>query len=353
MPPKKRSVKSPSEVPKLIISGGIEVLGLRTGPDSITEVEAILNPRMGLEPTDDYYGFSGNITVAKSKEEDKPPRDQLPCYSVAKIELPMLNDDLTCENILMWECISVKTEVVGIGTLCAVHSFAKRESEQAPAMPVVGMNFHFFAVGGEPLDMKYIVTNSKAEYPENTAFLPGSPASAQVWDPNLKTLKLTTDGSFPVEAWHPDPTKNENVRYFGSYTGGLNTPPVYTFTNTVTTILLNENGVGPLCKGDQVFIASADITGFQVQPDGQYRFRGFPRYFKLTMRKRLVRNPYPVSTLLSTLFSQLGPSVQGQDMTKQVEEVKIFEGVEKLPGDPDLIRYRSQFGQEKTIIPIN
>lgn len=354
MPPKKRSAsykKTPQEVPKLLISGGVEVLGLKTGPDSVTEVEAFLNPRMGYEPTEDWYGYSENITVAKSRDDDKPPKKQLPCYSVAKIDLPMLNEDLTCDSIQMWECVSVKTEVVGISSLVNVHSYSKRE-ENSPGIAVVGLNYHFFAVSGEPLEMQYLVQNHKCTYPEGVAaLLPTAPPSAQVLDTSNKA-RLTADGVFPIEAWCPDPAKNENARYFGTYTGGMQTPPVLNFTNTVTTILLNENGVGPLCKGDQIYLAAADICGFHIAADNEYKFRGLPRYFKLTLRKRVVKNPYPVSSLLSTLFTQLGPAVKGQDMRKQVEEVKVYEGTEKLPGDPDMIRFRNQFGQEETVVPV-
>nr|QXP80960.1 VP1 [Squirrel monkey polyomavirus] len=354
MPLKKRSAsaprKTPQEVPRLLISGGVEVLGLKTGPDSITEVEAFLNPRMGLENTDNHYGYSENVTVAKKKDDDKPLKNQLPCYSVAKIELPMLNEDLTNDTILMWECISVKTEVVGINTLVNTHSYGKRDGE-SPSMPIVGLNYHFFAVGGEPIEMQYIVQNFQCDYPVGVVALKPSPLSTQVLDPKQKS-KLTGDGIFPIECWAPDPSKNENARYFATYTGGLNTPPVLNITNTVTTILLNENGVGPLCKGDQLHIAAADICGFHIEEDNKYKYRGLPRYFKLVLRKRVVKNPYPVSTLLNTLFTQMSPNVQGQDMTKQVEEVKIYEGTEKLPGDPDMIRFRNQFGQEETVIPV-
>ncbi|NMW17391.1 hypothetical protein HKK71_29455, partial [Bacillus paranthracis] len=34
-------------MPKLVIKGGIEVLGVKTGVDSFTEVECFLNPQMG------------------------------------------------------------------------------------------------------------------------------------------------------------------------------------------------------------------------------------------------------------------------------------------------------------------
>ncbi|AOW44158.1 VP1 [Polyomavirus sp.] len=358
MAPSKKGRK-PTEVPRLIISGGIEVLSVRTGPDSITQIEAYLNPRMG-QPTDsDFYGYSDNITVSGDVHSDTPRLKELPYYSMAKINLPMLNEDITCNEIFMWEAVSVKTEVVGISSLTNVHSAVTREygntNTDGAGLPIQGMNFHFFSVGGEPLDIQMLVGNYLANYPDEANVFRSPPKNAQVLNPSLKT-KLLRDGTYPVEAWCADPAKNENTRYFGSYTGGLTTPPVLQFTNTVTTILLNENGVGPLCKGDCLFLASADIVGFRTQQNHNMHFRGLPRYFNVTLRKRLVKNPYPVSSLLNTLFSKMQPRIEGQNMEgsgAQVEEVRVYDGVEPLPGDPDVIRYRNQLGEEITKIPSN
>ncbi|ALN69893.1 VP1 [Betapolyomavirus secumuris] len=359
---KKRSVAKPrpkpSEVPKLIVVGGIQVLDVRTGPDSITQIEAFLNPRMGQPVDSDFYGFSDNITVSADYTQDMPRIKELPCYSMAKISLPMLNEDMTCDTILMWEAISCKTEVVGVSSLTNCHSAVKRlYDNEGAGFPIQGLNFHFFSVGGEALDLQMVVENYRCKYPAGVAALQAAPKAAQVLDPKLKA-KLTADGKFPIEAWSPDPAKNENTRYFGTYTGGLQTPPVLQITNTTTTILLNENGVGPLCKGDGLYLASADIVGFRTQQNNKMHFRGLPRYFSITLRKRLVKNPYPVSSLLNTLFSEMMPQIDGQKMEgedAQVEEVRIYDGVERLPGDPDMIRYRDKFGQEVTVpdIPSN
>ncbi|BBG61995.1 minor capsid protein VP1 [Myotis horsfieldii polyomavirus 3] len=340
-----------TEVPKLIIAGGIEVLSVKTGPDSVTQIEAFLNPRMGMDATTDWYGYSDNVTVASAWETDVPPRPQLPCYSMAKIQLPMLNEDITCGTILMWEAVSVKTEVVGINTLANCHSNTKRQYDsEGVGLPVQGLNYHFFSVGGEPLDVQFICSNHLTTYPSGTAHPNVIPKTATALDPTLKAT-LVEDNAFPIEAWCPDPAKNENSRYFGSMNGGLTTPPVLQFTNTVTTILLNENGVGPLCKGDNLFLAAADIVGFATQYNNKTKFRGLPRYFNVTLRKRIVKNPYPVSSLLNTLFSRMQPQIRGQDMQHQVEEVRVYDGTEELPGDPDMIRYRDQYGDEHTEIP--
>ncbi|AFP94202.1 VP1 structural protein [bat polyomavirus 2b] len=356
MAPQKRSPKlpPPAAVPKLLIKGGIEVLELRTGPDSITQIELFLNPRMGQPNSTDWLGFSDNVTVSTTWESDAPHTAETPCYSCARVSLPMLNDDMTCDKILMWEAVSCKTEVVGISSLTNVHSFKKRVDTEGIGLPIEGMNYHMFAVGGEPLELQFLVENHHTQYGTGLKVIQTPGVDAQVLNPALKAV-LDKDGAYPIEAWCPDPSKNENTRYFGSYTGGQSTPPVLQFTNTVTTILLDENGVGPLCKGDGLFLSCADIVGFHTQNgNNKMKFRGLPRYFNVTLRKRVVKNPYPVSTLLNTLFTKLMPKIDGQPMSGdkgQVEEVRVFEGTEGLPGDPDMVRHIDQFGEMETELP--
>ncbi|AFU25609.1 VP1 [Alphapolyomavirus apaniscus] len=344
----------PRAVPRLLIKGGVEVLAVKTGPDSITQIEAYLNPRMGKAGNDDQYGYSASITVAASLDADNPKKEELPTYSTAKISLPLLNEDLTCGTLLMWEAVSVKTEVVGISSLVNVHIPSKRMyNDKGIGFPIEGMNFHMFAVGGEPLELQAVTSNYKTNYPDGTVKPPVKAKTQQVLDPQYKA-KLLKDGAYPIELWAPDPSMNENTRYYGSYTGGQSTPPVLQFTNTVTTVLLDENGVGPLCKGDALYLTAADIVGFHTNAAETMAYRGLPRYFNVTLRKRAVKNPYPVSTLLNNLFTGYLPKVEGQPMNDkngevgQVEEVRVYEGMEPTPGDPDMIRYLDEFGQQKT-----
>nr|AYP70349.1 major capsid protein VP1 [Goose polyomavirus] len=353
MAPKvKRARIGPVPVPRLLVIGGIEVLGVRTGPDSTTTIEAYLNPRMGTD-----NGFSQAVTVATSLNPDVPPKAELPCYSCARIGLPMLNEDMTTPEILMWEAVSVKTEVVGVTTMCNVHSASIRmNGGYGVGRPIEGLNCHMFAVGGEPLELQGCVQNWSTTYPSGVVAPPLKDAKAQVLDPGLKA-RLDKDGAYPVECWCPDPSRNENTRYFGTYTGGQQTPPVLPFTNTVTTVLLDENGVGPLCKGDGLYLSCVDICGFYSEQYSQKQhFRGLPRYFSVSLRKRLVRNPYPVSSLLTSLFTSIIPKMQGQPMVgdnSQVEEVRVYEGVEPLPGDPGISRLVDRFGEQHTHMPSN
>lgn len=84
---------------------------------------------------------------------------------------------------------------------------------------------------------------------------------------------------------------------------------------------------------------------------GSQQWRGLSRYFKVQLRKRRVKNPYPISFLLTDLINRRTPRVDGQPMygmDAQVEEVRVFEGTEELPGDPDMMRYVDRYGQLQT-----
>nr|DBA09018.1 TPA_asm: VP1 [Cat associated lyon-IARC polyomavirus] len=354
----KRCPKVPC-VPKLLIKGGIEVLETVSGPDSITQIELYLQPRMGVNTYDierysNWYGYS--YEFHPKDVNDVPSPETLPSYSAARVPLPPLNEDMTCNMIMMWEAVSVKTEVIGINTLINVHKEKQLEipqyGEHAAGIPIQGPNYHFFSIGGEPLDLQGIVADYRTMYPEgenkpiNIKTVTKTPMTPknQGMDPTAKT-KLLKDGYYPIEIWCPDPSRNENSRYFGSFTGGTDTPPVLQFTNTLTTVLLDENGIGPLCKADGLFVAAADICGFFHQASGM-RYRGLPRYFNVTLRKRWVKNPYGINSLINTLFNNFVPQLKGQPMTgdnSQVEEVRVYDGREQLPGGLDLPRIIEQF----------
>lgn len=367
-----RPCPQPTPVPRLIVKGGVEVLNVVTGPDTTTEIELYLEPRMGINtPTGDkknWYGFSEVIHHEDGKDSSKQLlAAQLPQYSCARIQLPLLNDDMTCQTLMMWEAVACKTEVIGAGSLINTHIkevAAVEGGDPAPGEPIQGINYHMFAIGGEPLDLQGIEMQADAHYassipakvihPNDVVKLPLNDIfKLQGLYPTAKA-KLDKDGFYPIEEWCPDPSRNENSRYYGSLVGGLHTPPTLQFTNSVSTVLLDEYGVGPLCKGDGLFVSAADIVGCYFKANSGLRFRGLPRYFKITLRKRAVRNPYPISSLLGSLFSGLMPKIDGQPMSgpqSQIEEVRIYQGKEGLPADPDLRRYIDQFGQDKTVPP--
>ncbi|BBG61973.1 minor capsid protein VP1 [Miniopterus schreibersi polyomavirus 4] len=367
---KPKTCPQPTPVPKLLIKGGVEVLNVVTGPDSTTQIELYLEPRMGINSINssqkNWYGFS-EVIHGRDGVNKNLLSAQLPQYSCARVQLPMLNEDMTCPTIMMWEAVSCKTELIGISSLINTHikEVAPATTEgEPPGTPITGINYHMFAVGGEPLDLQGFEMQADAMYasavppltvhPNDLVHLPLEKIfKLQGLYPGAKA-KLDKDAFYPVEEWCPDPSRNENSRYFGSYVGGLSTPPNLQFTNSVTTVLLDEFGVGPLCKGDGLFVSCADIVGCFHKENSGLRFRGLPRYFSITLRKRAVKNPYPITTLLGSLFSELMPKITGQPMSgpnAQIEEVRIYEGKEGLPADPDLKRYIDQFGQEKTVPP--
>nr|BAF02975.1 VP1 [Betapolyomavirus hominis] len=341
--------KEPVQVPKLLIKGGVEVLEVKTGVDAITEVECFLNPEMG-DPDENLRGFSLKLSVENDFSSDSPQRKMLPCYSTARIPLPNLNEDLTCGNLLMWEAVTVQTEVIGITSMLNLHAGSQKVHEHGGGKPIQGSNFHFFAVGGDPLEMQGVLMNYRTKYPEGTITPKNPTAQSQVMNTDHKAY-LDKNNAYPVECWIPDPSRNENTRYFGTLTGGENVPPVLHVTNTATTVLLDEQGVGPLCKADSLYVSAADICGLFTNSSGTQQWRGLARYFKIRLRKRSVKNPYPISFLLSDLINRRTQRVDGQPMygmESQVEEVRVFDGTEKLPGDPDMIRYIDKQGQLQT-----
>ncbi|UYP65706.1 major capsid protein [Eptesicus serotinus polyomavirus 1] len=355
-----RKCPRPTPVPRLLIKGGIEVLGLVTEDDATIHIELFLQPCMGVNtPSIDHYskwyGYSYDIEPTNAQLVS----EKLPTYSFARVPLPQLNDDLTCGTLQMWEAVAVKTEIIGINSLTNCHYFdGMRVHTQGAVIAISGTNFHMFAVGGEPLDVQGMLLDYTTLYPSNLITIPnvtGTKATPlnQGIDPKART-KLTRNGYFPIEIWGPDPSRNENTRYFGSFGGVGQSPINLQFTNTLTTVLLDENGVGPLCKGDGLFITCADVCGFLNKTSGKMAFHGLPRYFDVTLRKRWVKNPYPVTNILSNLFQQMMPEVSGQPMwgpNSQVDEVRIYQGTEPLPGDPDMVRYVDQFGQDRTVYP--
>lgn len=332
------------------------MLALQTGPEGNLVIECFLNPRMHVfvESDDTSQAYSTRITkqASSSTPNDAPTEKELPMYSCARVQLPPLNSDLTCDTLLMWEAVEVSTGLIGIPSLLNLHSSRKPAvstsgGDTAFGTPVEGLSYHFFAVGGQPLDLIGLVTNKDTDYSKVTAKGAVVPTykSSTIDMNNLKNIRTTlmTDGKYPIETWSPDPTKNENTKFYGQFTGGIQTPPVLQLTNSTKTVLLDRYGVGPLCKADGLYLTSADVTGLFYTQDNAGNnytvYRGLPRYFQVSLRKRPVKNPYPVQSLLSNLFNCTLGKMTGQPMEgteNQVEEVKVYDGTEPLPGDPTI-----------------
>lgn len=318
------------------MKGGIQVLNVRQCPNATIEIEMFLNPRGG-DP--DKLGYSG--TIQNYNYTSNQPNSQiLPRYSVGRVQLPQPNDDMTCDEISMWEAVQVKTEVVGAPSMLDLHSPGRLQDQSTTVynnLPIAGPSLHFFAVGGDPMDLQALQQDQSTIWPSDLASPPIP--SRQQPDKTSTVLDLTRKGKcdrddhYPVELWHPDPFRNENTRYYGNFTGGATTPPVVSFTNTVSTILLDANGVGPLCRGNYVYITAADIMGLRYmdQTPG-LRWRLLPRYFRVTFRQRMVKNPYPINQLINELYDKMTPSFVSQNMSEQVEDVRVFQGLASLQG---------------------
>ncbi|WAA14041.1 VP1 [Grifec polyomavirus GB3] len=331
---KRPCIPRPIQVPRLIIKGGVTVLDIRQCPDATMVVEFFLNPRAG-DPNNPGYSMAIN-----NNNNNQPPIGMLPRYSVGRINLPQPNDDLTCENLIMWEAIQVKTEVVGLGTLLDMHSRGRsvNVSENIYSnYPIMGPSFHFFAVGGDPLGLQAIEHDgSNVLYGNVSAPKKTNPTqNGQVMD-TARRSRCDKDDYFPIEFWHPDPFSNDNTRYYGNFTGGLNTPPVLSITNTVTTILLDENGVGPLCKGNHCYVTCCDIVGMRYDTTTPaQKWRLLPRVFTLTFRQRMVKNPYPINQLINNLYENMTPNFRGQS-SSQIDDVKVYQGLGPLSGDSEI-----------------
>lgn len=317
------------------------MLNIKQGPDTTLEVEAYLQPRMGDETNPGY----SNVIANSNRNLNDPYADRvyLPRYSVGRLQLPTPNEDLTCENIFMWEAVTVKTELIGPAIILDMHSPGRvvdaSGTQVYTNVPIGGPNYHLFAVGGQPMDLVVMEHDGNNRYDNRIAAPPklNPGRNGQVYDSSRKA-KLDKDDYYPVELWHPDPFRNENTRYYATLTGGITTPPVLTSTNTVQTILLDENGVGPLCKGNYLYLSSVDIVGLKDTTNPGQMFRGLSRYFKVTLRLRVVKNPYPINDLINSLYDKMVPDLVSQPMRDQVEEVRAYSGVAPVAGDENYVR---------------
>jgi len=330
---KKPCIPRPISVPRLIVKGGVTVLNVRQCPDATVQVEFFLNPRGGDDTNPGYSIIIG------SNNNNQPDVRMMPRYSVGRIQLPQPNDDLTCDSIIMWEAIQVKTEVVGVATLMDMHSTGRPIDQGGTTIygnfPVSGPSYHFFAVGGDPLNVQAINHEHTMRLAGNVSAPKNSnpPQNNQILDPSRRA-RCDKDNYYPVELWHPDPLSNENTRYYGTFTGGQNTPPVLTVTNTVTTILLDQNGVGPLCRGNFCYLTAVDVVGLRYNSTNPAQvWRLLPRSFIITFRQRMVKNPYPINQLITNLYDKMTPNFVGQSSAEQTDEVRVYQGYAPLAGD--------------------
>ncbi|API13109.1 VP1 [Betapolyomavirus securanorvegicus] len=301
------------KLPRVIKKGGVEVLAtVPPGPESEYKLEMFLKPCFGNDSGQagpHYWNHSSPFTG-----EALTDGDYHVCYSMGQIQLPEISDQCSEEYMVVWECYRMETEVLYTPKITAAGLSGSN------FLAVQGTQMYFWAVGGEPLDVMYMLPKEKMK-PQGNLRAPSTTHS--VYDPNIIREKLSSE-LYPVEYWTPDPSRNENTRYFGRIVGGAATPPVVTYSNSSTIPLLDENGVGVLCNQQRCYVTCADITGFlhnRIET-------AHGRFFRLHFRQRRVKNPYTMSLLYKQVLIQRPPQVAAQ---LGVTEVTIEEGQAPAP----------------------
>lgn len=248
------------------------------------------------------------------------------CYSVGVITLPEIPNAMCEDSVLVWEAYRVETEVI-TQIILGAGGFTTNSSTVAS---VEGPQMYFWAVGGEPLDVvgvnpdpdKYKF-DPELTVPKSTGNVAGAGAAkAQVTSPK-----------YPIEAWTPDPGKNDNCRYFGRIIGGSQTPPVITFGNSSTTPLVDEYGVGPLCMHGYCYLTSVDLLGTvghvnaTTLPDSGANKRvlqtAMGRFFRVHFRQRRIKNPWTIEQMMSQFLRPKPPNTS--DTQTGAEEVTMLQ----------------------------
>lgn len=313
-------------LPQQIKKGGVEVLA--TVPLSETtqyKVELFVKPTFGAaNGKGAHLGTSGRLTQGTN-----PTVDHLLLYSIAVVKPPDIPNQVNEQDMLVWELYRLETEIM---TQPKTYSTGIA-SGQKNYGGVEGAQFYFWAVGGAPLDVIGVKPRSTVIYPEGVI---GAPAGEEFV--NERSLRLKVDKpQFPVDCWIPDPSRNDNCRYFGRIVGGNLTPPVITYSNSSTVPLLDENGVGVLLLNGKLFVTCADMLGTLADPGAttfseSSNFRSIQtsagRFFRLHFRQRRVKNPYSIDLLYKQVFNRPEEEFVGQTA---VTEVTMVNETDALP----------------------
>lgn len=248
-----------------------------------------------------------------------PSAGSLLLYSTAVVAPPEIPGQLDGDEMKVWELYRVETEVL---IAAKTHSTGYVPTTKNYG-GVEGAQYYFWAVGGEPLDVLGIKPRYDVVYPEGVK---GPPDRSDVIGPT--TVRAKVDGpKYPVECWLPDPSRNENCRYYGRMLGGNSTPPVITLGNTSTIPVLDENGIGVLLLSGKLYITSADMVGGvandeqpTLAPNTHWRrvHAASGRFFRFHFRQRKVKNPYTMDLLYKQVFGQQQDTFVGQTGVAEV-----------------------------------
>ncbi|AWB14599.1 VP1 [Mus musculus polyomavirus 3] len=297
------------KLPRVIKKGGVEVLGaVPQGPTTEYKVELFVKPAFGKENNGpNYWNHSSPLTGTALTDGDFHL-----CFSLAEVGLPDIPDQCAEDFMTVWECYRMETELLYSPKVTATGLTDSRING------IQGTQMYFWAVGGSPLDVMYVLPKENMRPRGNLNVPDGNHNS--VYNSSIFREKLTNE-TYPIEYWIPDPSRNDNCRFFGRIVGGAATPPVVTYSNSSTIPLLDENGVGILCNSQRCYVTSADMTGFLSN-----RIEAaHGRFFRLHFRQRKVKNPYTMSLLYKQVLNQNSPPevVRAQH---NVTEVTMEEG---------------------------
>lgn len=292
--------------------------------DTQYRVELFVKPVFGNRETDEphYWMISSPLNPANT---NSPNADTLLCYSVAEVRPPEIPNQMTEDDMTVWECYRMETELLFAP---ATSSLGILQTEVQPK-GVQGPQMYFWAVGGQPLEVLGVAPKDAFVGPSGQHII--KPPASSGSDPAATRVisgatqrALVTGENYPIEMWVPDPSRNDNCRYFGRAIGGGSTPPVISFSNTSTVPLLDEHGVGILGLKNRFYLTTADMTG--VTEGRVYSVHA--RFFRLYFRQRVVRNPYTMNLLYKQVFNAEPVTVTGQ---KGVTEVTMVEETGQQP----------------------
>ena len=317
------------KLPTVLKRGGVDVLDtVPLTEETQYKVEAILQPTFAGSDGRPVHQSQGMPLVFTDKQIHNM---NALCYSFSAIDLPEIPNALCEDTLLVWEAFRLETELI---VMCRGPSSGfQRQTNNVGG--IEGPQYYFWAVGGNPLDVMGILPQGSTTY-ETTALV-GVPQNTPTVASPLVQGRVTGP-NYPIEGWVPDPTRNDNTRYFGRMVGGSVTPPVVTFGNMSTTPLVDEYGIGPLALHGKVYLTSADqegLTGFAgtptlVQAAQARAVQACPgRFFRIHFRQRRVKNPYSMEMLYKQMLTPQAPKIEGAQ--KAIVEVTMEKSDHPIP----------------------
>lgn len=330
-------------LPKTIKKGGVEVLAtVPPSEDTEYQVEMFMRPTFGTANGEGaHWNLGAPLTPTNVTVENIPSVsanvESFMVYSLGLVDPPEIPNNMKDADLIVWELFRVETEVLQeYQGLSSGHL-----SGGLTVAGVQGPQMYFWAVGGEPLDVVGVRPRFNFHFPQGLTDIPGTHSKDNL-NENTPRAKVTGP-TFPVEAWIPDPSKNDNCRYYGKLVGGNATPYVLSYGNTSTVPVLDEHGVGVLLVHGKLYVTTADILGLVAEPtrgestSDRRIHAATGRFFRFHFRQRRVRNPYNIDLLYREVFARNEPTFKGQTGVSEVtlvqdgNTVPTIEGPQAIP----------------------